>query len=51
MGYGLQTINEMQIYELRPIRQKFELFYRGIVYENKSHVYGVNTVGLISYID
>lgn len=41
MGDGLQTINEMQIYELRPIRQKIELFYRGIVYENKSHVYGV----------
>lgn len=34
----MQTIIGMQIYELRPIRQKFELFYRGIVYDNKSHV-------------
>lgn len=41
MGDGLQIINEIQIYELGPIRQKFELFYRGIVYDNKSHVYGV----------
>lgn len=41
MGDGLQTINEMQSYELRPIRQKFQLFYRGIVYDNKSQVYGV----------